>query len=205
MVAVLALANSFLGKEVPAALIKAREAIAAAVDAQPLLFFLGPFPLYAAAALFFLPAALWLSIAAGFCVGFHAIPVMALAVALGDLCAFSIARGLWKPSFERRFRDEIGKRGWRYLLGLRLMPGIPYGLINIAAALAGARPREQFLTTLAGFLPACSVYVWAGDNLRRVGAGGTLFPPEALIALALLATTIIAPRAVAAFRKAMRG
>jgi uncharacterized membrane protein YdjX (TVP38/TMEM64 family) len=207
-IAALALANSFLGRAVPVALDAARDAIAAAVTALPLLFALAPLVIYAAAALLFVPAALWLSIAAGFCLGLSAIPIMDLAVASGDFLAFLLARSLWKPAFERRygerlrgFRAEIEARGWRYLLGLRLMPGVPYGLINAAAALAGARPRDQLLTTLAGFLPACSIYVWAGDNLRRAGAGGALFPPEALIALAVLALALIAPRLLSVLRK----
>jgi uncharacterized membrane protein YdjX (TVP38/TMEM64 family) len=210
-IGLLVAANLFLGKSAPALLLSARDWIdAAAAGALPLVL-LAFLLAYALLSLLFLPAALWLSVACGFALGPLSFPWMALSVALGDALAFRAARRLFRERFERRFggrlkgmRSEIEARGWRYLLALRLMPGVPYPLITAASALSPVGARTQFLTTLAGFAPACALYCWAGSRMRDLGDAGALARPEFLAALAALALAVAIPAVLGAAR-ARRG
>ena len=56
----------------------------------------------------------------------------------------------------------ISKRGFYYLLGLRLT-GVPHLLVSAASALSAIRARNFALATLLGFLPAIALSAMAGS------------------------------------------
>lgn len=205
--ALLLAANLLLGEAAPGLLLSARGWIDGAVASALPLVLLGFLLAYAACSALFLPGALWISVACGFSLGFAWFPWMALCVAAGDALSFRVARRLFRARFERRFggklagmRKEIESRGWRYLLALRLLPGLPYPLINAASALSPVGAPAQFLTTLGGFMPACALYCWAGSRMRELGDPGALVRPEFLAALAALALAVALPGVVKALR-----
>lgn len=62
----------------------------------------------------------------------------------------------------------------------RIVPGVPWGLVNYAAGLSRVRLRELLLGTLVGGTPKIFAYVALG------GSFGDLGRPEAIVAIALL-------------------
>jgi uncharacterized membrane protein YdjX (TVP38/TMEM64 family) len=61
-----------------------------------------------------------------------------------------------------RFDHAVGKRGFYYLLGLRLT-GVPHVLVTASSALSAIRARSFALATLLGFLPAITLAAMAGS------------------------------------------
>lgn len=72
-------------------------------------------------------------------------------------------RRRWGARLERFDRD-ISRRGFYYLLGLRLL-GTPHMLVTGASALSAVRPRRFALATLLGFLPAITLASMAGSAI----------------------------------------
>ena len=70
-------------------------------------------------------------------------------------------RKRWGERLER-FDRAISRRGFVYLLGLRLT-GVPHLLVTGASALSAIRPRSFALATLLGFLPAIALAAIAGS------------------------------------------
>ncbi len=62
----------------------------------------------------------------------------------------------------------------------RIVPGLPWGMVNYAAGLSRVRLRELLLGTLAGGTPKVFAYVALG------GSFGDLGRPEAIVAISLL-------------------
>ena len=70
-------------------------------------------------------------------------------------------RRRWGAKLER-FDHAVGKRGFFYLLGLRLI-GVPHVLVTASSALSAIRARSFALATLLGFLPAIALSAMAGS------------------------------------------
>ena len=63
-----------------------------------------------------------------------------------------------------KFDRSISKRGFFYLVGLRLA-GVPHLLVSGASALSAIRARSFALATLLGFLPAIGLAAMAGSAI----------------------------------------
>ena len=70
-------------------------------------------------------------------------------------------RRRWGARLERFDRD-IARRGFYYLLGLRLT-GAPHMLVTTSSALSAIHARSFVLATLLGFLPAIAFAAMAGS------------------------------------------
>lgn len=70
-------------------------------------------------------------------------------------------RKRWGGKLERFDRD-LGRRGFVYLLGLRLL-GVPHLLVTAASALSPIRARSFALATMLGLLPAITLAAMAGS------------------------------------------
>lgn len=100
--------------------------------------------------------------------------------------------GPWLARFEQGFREDE----FHYLLALRLVPVVPFWVLNIAPALLGMRLRNYVVATVLGIIPGSFVYVWIGRGAAvTIRLGGTvdlsdlLFRPHVIgpmIGLALL-------------------
>lgn len=166
---------------------------------------------YVAAVSVSLPGALWFTIGAGFLLGATiGIPVSLVGVTLGATNIFLIARYVAGTEFHARFDGRIGRfaAGFRrddlsYTILLRMIP-VPFFLVNIAAALLGARLRSYMAGTLIGAIPATVLYAHLGAGLGELVDAGVqpgwadLTRPSFLIAAAfalLLASVPVVHRA----------
>lgn len=103
----------------------------------------------------------------------------------------------------RRIRPGIKRDGFSYLLALRLVPALPFWLVNLAAAVCGMKLWPYVGATLIGVIPVTFVFASIGDGVGAVLAAGghpdvgIIFSPRILgplIGLALLSLTPIAIR-----------
>ena len=122
----------------------------------------------------------------GTAVGF---PTTLATFVVGGTIAFSIARWWAHDAVadlaERRrrlraVRDLIGRRGFLSVLYARIMPGVPYNLVNYAAGLAPVGLGAFVAATAIGSAPRAFAYTALGGTL------GDLRSPEALIAVSVL-------------------
>jgi len=110
--------------------------------------------------------------------------------------------GPWLARFEAGFRGNAVS----YLLTLRLIPLLPFWLVNLVPALLGVPLLTYVLTTFVGIIPGTVVYVGLGNGLSaalEMGEEpdlGIIFAPEVLLPLIGLALVALLPVAYRALR-----
>jgi uncharacterized membrane protein YdjX (TVP38/TMEM64 family) len=102
----------------------------------------------------------------------------------------------------RSASDGIRTSGFNYLLVLRLLPIVPFFLINLVAGLSPLSVRAFILATLIGTLPGTFLYVNAGSALGTLSRPSDLISWQVLGALGLLALFSLIPVAWRRWRKA---
>ncbi|GAA3024513.1 TVP38/TMEM64 family protein [Kitasatospora albolonga] len=127
---------------------------------------------YAAATVAFVPKPA-LNAAAGLFLGAaQGIPVAVAATTLGALLAFALGRTLGRDAVRPLLRGRVltaldrhlSDRGFRSVLLLRLIPGIPFQGANYAAAFSGVRALPFTAATALGVIPGTAAYVTAGAS-----------------------------------------
>jgi uncharacterized membrane protein YdjX (TVP38/TMEM64 family) len=61
--------------------------------------------------------------------------------------------------------DRLRQRGWPTVVSMRLIPAVPFSVLNYAAGASAVRPLPYALATLAGLLPGTTAVVILGDAL----------------------------------------
>jgi uncharacterized membrane protein YdjX (TVP38/TMEM64 family) len=114
-----------------------------------------------------------------------------------SVLAAPLARRL--GGFAERLRDGLAQDGFNYLLALRLVPVVPFWLVNLAPALLGMRLLPYAGATVLGIIPASVVFAGVGASLGDVLAAGhapdsgLLFSPRFLLPLLGLAALALLP------------
>ena len=67
----------------------------------------------------------------------------------------------------RRWREWLTSHGFSAVLASRLAPGVPAGMVNYLAGLAGIRPRAFLAAVALGALPKTIAYVALGGALSE--------------------------------------
>jgi uncharacterized membrane protein YdjX (TVP38/TMEM64 family) len=114
-------------------------------------------------------------------------PLSLTAAVLGASTAFLLSRTVGHDAVERRagprvarLRAAIGRRGFVSVLYARIVPGVPYNLVNYAAGLTAIPLRTFAAATALGASPRAFAYTALGGSLDDLGR------PEAIVALCLL-------------------
>ena len=129
-----------------------------------------------------------------------------LGATVGAVLLFVVARTALAGVMARRaeallgrIRPGLERDGFSYLLALRLLPIVPFWLVNLGAALCGMRLFPYALATLIGIIPVTMVFAWIGAGLGDVLAMGgrpdlsLVFSPRILGPLVALAALSVAP------------
>lgn len=99
---------------------------------------------------------------------------------VGAFATFLIARGVGRDTIERflqgispdgrlgRLDRKIERGGFTVVLWLRLIPVIPYNLLNYAIGLTKVRLKDCLLGNLLGMLPGIFVYVSLGNAASQL-------------------------------------
>ena len=86
-----------------------------------------------------------------------------------------------------------GEHGFLATLRLRLIPVVPFSLLNFAAALAGVRWRDYLAATALGIVPGTAVYTYFAESLLQgaAGAGQAALLRVSLAGVLLLALSFL--------------
>ncbi len=141
-----------------------------------------------------LPMAAWLSLLSGWLFGpWRGTAVVIVAATCGATLAFLSSRYLFRSAVQRRFgtrlrviNEGVERDGAFYLFALRLVPAVPFFLINLGMGLTPMRVRTFAWITLVGMLPGTFAYVNTGGALRDIQKPGDILSGEVVLALALL-------------------
>ncbi|MGA7051363.1 MAG: TVP38/TMEM64 family protein [Mycobacterium sp.] len=63
--------------------------------------------------------------------------------------------------------ERLRERGWMAIMSLRLIPAVPFSVINYAAGASAVRLTPYTLATVAGLLPGTAAVVVLGDALAN--------------------------------------
>lgn len=172
--------------------------------------------LYVAVVALSIPNGVLLSIAGGLLFG----PVLALACIVpgataGATLLFVAARSALGGPLRRRaaplldrLRPGLERDGFSYLLSLRLLPVVPFWLLNLAPALVGMRLAPFVAATAIGIIPGALLFATVGAGLGdMIAAGGALdlwsvLTPRVLAGRAGLAVLALLPVAWRRWRRA---
>ena len=156
-----------------------------------------------------IPGALLMSLSGGYLFGVWEGAAAAVAGAsTGATAMFLVARSAVGEAIARRLEAREGllsrlqagarEHTWSTMLALRLMPAVPFALVNLLAGVVRMKLAPYVLATVIGITPSTLIYTWTGQGLhavfKRSGAMDlhALVRPEVygpVVALALLATT----------------
>jgi uncharacterized membrane protein YdjX (TVP38/TMEM64 family)/rhodanese-related sulfurtransferase len=126
---------------------------------------------------------------------------------LGATVAFLLARtvaGEWVARRVggrlRRLVDGVTAEGWRFVALMRLVPLVPFNLLNYALGLTGISLPAYILTSAICMLPGAIAYTWLGYAGRSAAAGDTAALRYGLLGLGVLAIIAFLPRLFRRFR-----
>jgi len=117
---------------------------------------------------------------------------------LGAVLAFTVSRWLAHDAVLAlagprllALRAFVGRRGFLTVLYARIIPGLPYTLVNYAAGLAPMALRAFAAATVIGVAPRTFAYVALGGSLGNLGS------PEAIAAVIVLVVMAVGGAALA--------
>lgn len=141
-----------------------------------------------------LPGAALATIAAGAVFGLVEGTLLAsFASSIGATLAFLASRFLFRDAVKRRFGkrlatiDEGLKRdGAFYLFTLRLVPALPFFVINLLMGVTALPARTFYWTSQVGMLAGTVVYVNAGTQVAQLDSASGIFSPLLIGSFVLL-------------------
>jgi pyruvate/2-oxoglutarate dehydrogenase complex dihydrolipoamide dehydrogenase (E3) component/uncharacterized membrane protein YdjX (TVP38/TMEM64 family) len=155
----------------------------------------GFFAVYVAATALSLPgAATLLTLAAGATFGLlWGVVLVSFASSLGATAAFLVSRFILRDWVQERFgrqlqgiNDGVAREGAFYLFTLRLIPAVPFFVINLAMGLTALRAWTFYWVSQAGMLAGTLVYVNAGTQLAAIESPAGILSPGLIGAFLLL-------------------
>ncbi|MGB5291566.1 MAG: TVP38/TMEM64 family protein [Lysobacterales bacterium] len=145
-----------------------------------------------------LPATAILTLAGGIVFGtLTGFSLSLAATTLGGTVALYSTRFLFYDLVKRRFTGQIEmvnkgieKEGAFYLFGLRMIPVIPFWLLNLVMGLTSMRVPVFMLATFCGMMPVLLILTYTGDELGDIESFSfaEVFSPDLILALCLLAS-----------------
>lgn len=170
--------------------------------------------LYCVTAAFSVPGDIFLTMVGGFLFG----PLVGtlyvnIGATAGATLAFLAARYLLRDWVESRYGHQLGpiqegfkQNAFSYLVTLRLIPAIPFVLVNLVSGLTRIEVGTFVRATSLGMIPASFVFAYAGRQLGMINSIKEIASPPVLLAftlLGLLALTPVLYRRLAARRGKM--
>lgn len=153
-----------------------KEHLLQVLNENPVGFSLGFAFVYIIVTALSIPGASVLTLAAGAIFGLVlGTIIVSFASTIGATLAFLASRYLFKSSVEKKFKDKIEsinkgieKDGAFYLFTLRLIPAVPFFLINILMGLTRIKALTFYGVSQVGMLAGTIVYVNAGTELGKL-------------------------------------
>lgn len=174
-------------------------ALREAKDSNPMIVYPLALLLYVLVTGLSLPGAGVMSLTYAWYFGFwQGVILVSFASTAGATIAFLLSRFFFQDTVQKKFGERIQKfnqafqdEGPFYLFSLRLIPVVPFFIINLAMGLTPIRAGTFWWVSQVGMLPGTAAYVYAGSQfpslktLSEKGASG-IVTPGLLIAFAIL-------------------
>ena len=152
------------------------------------------FAIYVAVAGLSLPGAAILTLVAGAIFGLLVgTVVVSFASSIGATLAFLVSRYVLRDSVQSKFGTRLGdinkgieKDGAFYLFTLRLVPLIPFFVINLVMGLTRMKTGVFYVASQIGMLAGTIVYVNAGTQLARIDSLRGILSPGLIGSFVLL-------------------
>ena len=152
------------------------------------------FAIYVAVAGLSLPGAAILTLVAGAIFGLLVgTVVVSFASSIGATLAFLVSRYVLRDSVQSKFGARLGdinkgieKDGAFYLFTLRLVPLIPFFVINLVMGLTRMKTGVFYVASQIGMLAGTIVYVNAGTQLARIDSLRGILSPGLIGSFVLL-------------------
>ena len=179
-------------------------------EQQPLQLALGFFLVYVAVTALSLPGAVIVTLAGGAIFGLGwGLLLVSFASSIGATLAFLTARFLLRDVVQSRFGQRLNdvnkgiqKDGAFYLLTLRLIPVVPFFVINLLMGLTKMKTWTYYWVSQLGMLAGTAVYVNAGTQLGQLDSLQGILSPALLGSFVLLGLfPLIARKIVEAVQK----
>ena len=186
---------------------------------NPIVVFGVAFVIYVAVTGLSLPGAAAMTLVFGWYFGFvPGLVLVSFASTTGATLAFLLSRYILRSSIQTRFGDRLRafnealeRDGAFYLFTLRLVPAVPFFVINLVMGLTPLRAPTFWWVSQVGMLPGTAVFVYAGaavpdlQTLSQEGAAGIL-SPQVIAAFVLLGVfPLLVKRALERFRPQKKG
>jgi len=173
-----------------------------------LVFFLG----YVAVTGLSLPGAALMTLIAGAIFGLlWGTVIVSFASSVGATLAFVVSRFLLRDWVQARFgrqlraiNEGVSREGGFYLFTLRLIPAVPFFVINLAMGLTPLRTWTFYWVSQLGMLAGTVVYVNAGTQLAAIESPAGILSPGLIGAFVLLGLFPLIAKRVLEWVKARR-
>ena len=161
---------------------------------QPLLVIGSYFAIYVAVTALSFPGAVIMTLAGGAIFGtLWGTVIVSFASSLGATLAFLAARFVLRDSIEARFGNRLAefnkgieKEGAFYLFTLRLVPLVPFFVINLLMGLTKMKTLTFYGVSQLGMLAGTAVYVNAGTQLAQLESLQGILSPGLIGSFVLL-------------------
>ena len=171
------------------------------------LFFLA----YVAVAALSLPGAAIMTLAAGAFFGVvSGSIIVSFASTIGATLAMLAARYLFRDSLQNKYEarlktinDGIRDEGGFYLFTIRLIPVIPFFVVNLVMGLTKLKTSVFALVSQLGMLPATVIYVNAGHQIAGIDSVKDILSFPIIVSLAVLGIfPLLAKKLISIYRSA---
>lgn len=145
-----------------------------------------------------LPGAAGLTLVYGWYFGFwRSVILVSFASTAGATVAFLMSRYLLRDSVQSKFGDklhsfneQLKKEGAFYLFTLRLIPAVPFFVINLVMGLTPLKARTFWWVSQVGMFPGTLVFVYAGSRVPNLSildeqGAAAVFSASQLLQLAI--------------------
>lgn len=171
-----------------------RSTVVGFYEQNTLLFILAFMAIYIAMAALSLPGAAIMTLAAGAVFGLPVgLVLVSFASTIGATLACLLARYLFRDTVQnrlgkylRRINEGVEKDGAFYLFAMRLVPAIPFFVINLVMALTPIRLWTFYWVSQVGMLAGTAVYVNAGKEIGQLESISGIVSPTLVISFVLL-------------------
>jgi uncharacterized membrane protein YdjX (TVP38/TMEM64 family) len=161
---------------------------------HPLKFIAGYMAIYILVTSLSLPGASVMTLAGGALFGLWAgLVIVSFASTIGATLACAVSRFILQDWVQAKFSDKlktvnegIEREGAFYLFTLRVMPIIPFWLINLVMGLTGIPLLKFYWVSQLGMIPGTIVYVNAGKELAKIDSLSGIFSPGLIFSFILL-------------------
>ena len=171
-----------------------RSAIVDFYLAHPILFIATYIAVYVVLTGLSIPSATLLTLIGGAVFGTVTGTVVVLSAStLGAICAFVLARYVLRDYVQEKFSKYLGQvnrgvdeEGAFYLFGLRVVPVVPYFVVNFVMALTPIRLWTYYWVTQLGMLPGTILYVNSGKELGKLQSASGILSWSLMLSLVAL-------------------